>query len=112
PTDLNLLWDAQRKCLDLIAPLMSRYELPGWRKAKVWRRQLKTQMIGLTRLSSSGGPSKEQRRQAAAREYVRESYRFEEKLFESMRSLPAPQNVVEVVQRTSLEYFHTMLIKQ
>jgi len=112
PTDLNLLWDAQRKCLDLIVRLMSRYGLPGWRKAQVWRRHLKTQMIRLTRLSSSGGPNKEQRRQAAAREYVRESYRFEEKLFESMRSLPAPQNVVEVVQRTALEYFHTALIKQ
>jgi IS5 family transposase len=112
PTDLNLLWDAQRKCLDLIVRLMSRYQLPGWRKAKVWRRQLKTQMIGLTRLASGGGPNKEERRQAAAREYVRESYRFEEKLFEAMRSLPAPQSVVELMQRTSLEYFHTMLIKQ
>lgn len=112
PTDLNLLWDAQRKCLDLIAPLMSRYELPGWRKAKVWRRKLKTQMIGLTRLSSAGGPRKEQRRGAAARAYVQETYRFEEKLFATIGSLPAPQSLVELVQRTALEYFHTALIKQ
>jgi len=112
PTDLNLLWDAQRKCLDLIVRLMSRYGLPGWRKANVWRRHLKTQMIGLTRLASGGGANKEQRRHATAREYVQESYRFEQKLFATMRCLPAPQNVVEVVQRTSLEYFHTMLIKQ
>jgi hypothetical protein len=33
PTDLNLLWDAQRKCLDLICPLMSRHGRPGWRPA-------------------------------------------------------------------------------
>jgi hypothetical protein len=70
PTDLNLLWDAQRKCLDLIAPLLSRYALPGWRKAKAWRRKLKTQMIGLTRLASAGGPNKEQRRGQAARAYA------------------------------------------
>jgi hypothetical protein len=112
PTDLNLLWDAQRKCLDLIAPLMSRYELPGWRKAKVWRRKLKTQMIGLTRLASGGGPNKEQRREAAARAYVQDTYRFEQKLFETIGSLPAPQSIVEIVQRSSLDYFHTMLIKQ
>ena len=112
PTDLNLLWDAQRKCLDLIGPLMSRYDLPGWRKSKVWRRKLKSQMIGLTRLASGGGANKEQRRGAAAHDYVRESYRFEQKLFEAIGSLPAPQSVVEVVQRTSLDYFHTMLIKQ
>lgn len=112
PTDLNLLWDAERKCLDIIGPLMSRYDLPGWRKAKAWRRKLKTQMIGLTRVAGSGGPNKEQRRQAAAQAYVRESYRFEQKLFEAVGSLPAPQSVVDVVQRTALEYFHTMLIKQ
>jgi hypothetical protein len=112
PTDLNLLWDAQRKCLDLIAPLMSRYELPGWRKAKVWRRKLKTQMIGLTRLSSAGGPNKEQRRGQAARAYVQATYRFEEKLFATIGALPAAHSLVEIVQRTALDYFHTALIKQ
>jgi transposase, IS5 family len=112
PTDLNLLWDAQRKCLDLVYRLMNGQGLAGWRKAKAWRRKLKTQMIGLTRLASGGGPNKEQRRRAAAREYVRASYRFEQKLFEAMPCLPAPQSIVEVVQRTALEYFHNMLLKQ
>lgn len=112
PTDLNLLWDAQRKCLDLVCRLINGCGLSGWRKAKVWKRKLKTHMIGLTRLASGGGPNKEQRRQSAAREYVRDSYRFEQKLFEAIQSLPAPQNVAELVQRTSLEYFHNMLIKQ
>ena len=43
PTDLNLLWDAGRKCVDLIVKYRDRlgYALPGWRKAKDWRRQLK-----------------------------------------------------------------------
>lgn len=112
PTDLNLLWDAQRKCLDLICRLMSRHDLAGWRKAKAWRRKLKTQMIGLTRLASGGGPNKQQRRQSAARQYVRDSYRFEQKLFETIQCLPAAQSIVELLQRTALEYFHTMLIKQ
>ncbi len=112
PTDLNLLWDAQRKCLDLIGPVMSHYGLGGWRKAKAWRRRLKTQMIGLTRLARGGGPNKEQQRQAAAQAYVQDTYRFEQKLFEAIESLPAPQSLVEIMQRTSLEYFHTMLIKQ
>jgi transposase, IS5 family len=112
PTDLNLLWDAQRKCLDLLCPVISRHDVPGWRKAKAWRRKLKTQMIGLTRLASGGGPNKEQRRRAAAQEYVQESYRFEEKVFATAKALPAPRNVVEMMQRTSLEYFHNMFIKQ
>ena len=112
PTDVNLLWDAQRKCLDLLCALTSPQGLAGWRKAKAWRRKLKTQMIGLTRLASGGGPNQEQRRRVAAQEYVRDSYRFEQKLFEAMPCLPAPQSIVELGQRTNLEYFHTMLIKQ
>jgi hypothetical protein len=58
PTDLNLLWDAQRKCADLLIPLVKRSQVGGWRKAKAWRSKLKSQMIGLTRLSSGGGPTK------------------------------------------------------
>jgi hypothetical protein len=112
PTDINLLWDAQRKCLDIIGRLISQHEVPGWRKAKAWRRKLKTQMIGLTRLASGGGPHKQQRRRAAAQQYVQDTYRFEEKVFAAVTALPAPQNVVQMMQRTSLEYFHEMLIKQ
>jgi IS5 family transposase len=112
PTDLNLLWDAQRKCLDLLCPLISRHELPGWRKAKAWRRKLKSQMISLTLLASGGGPHKEQRRRAAAQEFVQDSYRFEEKVFEARRALPAPQSLVEMMQRTTLDYFHDLFIKQ
>jgi hypothetical protein len=112
PTDINLLWDAQRKCLDLIVPLMSRHELPGWRKAKAWRRKLKSQMVGLTRLGQGGGPQKEKRRRVAAQEYVAESYRLEQKVFAAVSLLPAPQTIVEIVQRTTLDYFHTLLIKQ
>lgn len=111
PTDINLLWDAQRKCLDLICPLISRHDLPGWRKAKAWRRTLKSQMISLTRLASGGGPNKEERRRAAAEQYVQDSYRFEEKVFGALRALPAPENEVEMMQRATLEYFHDMFIK-
>jgi transposase, IS5 family len=112
PTDINLLWDAQRKCLDLILPLVSQHELPGWRKIKGWRRTLKRQMISLTRLASGGGPNKEERRRAAAEQYVQDSYRFEEKVFGAVRALPPPQTLVEMMQRTTLDYFHDMSIKQ
>ena len=42
PTDLNLLWDAGRKCVDLVEGLRDDgLALPGWRKFKRWRRRLK-----------------------------------------------------------------------
>ena len=38
---MNLLWDAGRKCVDLIGKYRDRFgcALPGWRKAKDWRRR-------------------------------------------------------------------------
>jgi hypothetical protein len=69
-------------------------------------------MIALTRLASGGGPNKEERRRAAAEQYVQDSYRFEENVFGAVRALPAPQDVGELMQRTTLQYFHDMFIKQ
>jgi hypothetical protein len=112
PTDLNLLWDAQRKCADLLLPMVQAACLGGWRKCQDWRRKLKTQMIGLTRLAGGGGPNKEQRLKAAAQAYVQDSYRFEEKVFTTVQALPVPQNPREWVRREQLDFFHTMMIKQ
>ena len=112
PTDLNLLWDAQRKCADLLRPWIERYQLCGWRKLKAWRSKLKSQMIGLTRLASGGGANKEARKAQAVQAYVRESYRFEQKVYETLRALPPAENLVELGQREQLDYFHSMMIKQ
>ncbi len=112
PTDLNLLWDGQRKCADLLTPMVESYQLSGWRKIKDWRRKLKRQMIGLTRLISGGGPNKEQRKRKAVADYIRDSYRFEEKVYETIRALPPSLSLIEVMKREELDYFHTMMIKQ
>jgi len=42
PTDLNLLWDSSRKCLDIIEKLQKEIELPGWRKIKYIRKNIKS----------------------------------------------------------------------
>ncbi len=112
PTDVNLLWDAQRKCADLLVPMAEATGLAGWRKCQDWRRRLKGQMIGLTRLASGGGANKEQRKREAAEQYVRDSYRFEEKVFATIRALPVPQDPVEWARREQLDYFHSAMIKQ
>ena len=43
PTDLNLLWDSMRKCLDTIEKLQTITEVKGWRKIKHIRKTLKSQ---------------------------------------------------------------------
>ena len=43
PTDLNLLWDSVRKCLDMVGALQKIASLNGWRKIKNIRKVLKSQ---------------------------------------------------------------------
>jgi transposase, IS5 family len=112
PTDLNLLWDAQRKCAQLLEPMVEPYGIAGWRKAKAWQRKLKSQMIGLTRILSAGGASKEQRKKKALGAYLQDSDRFERKVYETMGKLPPAETLGELIKRAELEYFHTMMIKQ
>lgn len=112
PTDVNLLWDAQRKCADLLEPLVKAYQVSGWRKLKYWRTRLKGQMLGLTRLLSGGGTNKEQRARAAAEAYLKDSYCFEDKVFRALRQLPPPADLLEMLKREQVDYFDTMMIKQ
>lgn len=42
PTDLNLLYDSTRKCLDVISFLNSKTDITGWRKIKLLRKNLKS----------------------------------------------------------------------
>ena len=74
PTDLNLLWDAGRKCVDLIVKYRDQlgYALPGWRKAKEWRRQLKSlrthhQPDRLSRRPQQGSPRQTRRARLSGR---------------------------------------------
>ena len=113
PTDLNLLWDAQRKCLDLAGRLARGQGLEGWRKAQDWRHKLKGHLRMLTKLSHGGGRNKEQRVRAAVEHYLRASERLEAKVFETMHNLRiCLLGVAEFSELIQLDYFHTALIRQ
>jgi hypothetical protein len=111
PTDLNLLWDAGRKCVDLVEKYRDQlgYPLPGWRKAKDWRRRFKA----LERISSKavygGGANKERRVKAAAREYVHVGRELSAKVGTSLLGLC--DQAVERAHWEALAYFHRMLDK-
>jgi hypothetical protein len=109
PTDLNLLWDAGRKCVDLVQKYRQVYDLPGWRKAKDWRRRLK----GLERISSKAafgrGPDKAERVQAAVGPYLVAGRELSAKVSQSLLTLCA-QPILEA-QWEALAYFQGMLDK-
>jgi len=111
PTDLNLLWDAGRKGVDLIAKYRDQfgYALPGWRKAKAWRRQLKACERTASQIVYRGGPNKEARVKRAVRDYLAVGRALAAKVHASLLGLC--DQPVEAAHWEALEYFHRMLAK-
>jgi hypothetical protein len=110
PTDLSLLRDAGRKCVDLVEGLLaSGYEMPGWRKFKDWRQRFKGCERAASQAVYRGGPNKEKRVQAAVREYVRVGRELSAKVGASLWSLC--DEVVDCARWERIEYFHRMLDK-
>jgi hypothetical protein len=89
PTDLNLLWDAGRKCVDLIEKYRDQlgYALPGWRKAKEWRRQFRNCERTASHSVYRGGPNKEARVKRAVRDYLGVGRELSAKVGESLLGL-------------------------
>lgn len=89
PTDYNLLWDCIRKCLDMTVKYEERHpEIEGWRKRKSWRRDLKSLMRSLGRVSSKGGKNKEERMKDIAGKYLSKSNLLLLKLKEFAENAP------------------------
>lgn len=89
PTDYNLLYDCGRKCLDVIGHLLkANPNIPGWRKIRNWRRDLKSKMRNLGKASSSGGKGKQERIKKTAREYLSKARALSEKLSNDLVEIP------------------------
>ncbi len=112
PTDLNLLWDACRKCLVLLPRLAQHLEHSGWRKAYTWRKQLKTLLRTCGTISHGGGAKKRERLDAAVTAYLQKAYAVEQKVFASLLLLrPQTCSLLEQNILAEVEYYHEMLIK-
>jgi hypothetical protein len=110
PTDLNLLWDAGRKCVDLVEGLLDRgFPLPGWRKFKAWRRQLKACERAASQAVYRGGPNKEARVKRAVRAYLAVGRDLSVKVRQSLWELC--DQAVDLARWERLAYFHAMLDK-
>lgn len=111
PTDLNLLWDAGRKCVDLIEKYRDQLglALPGWRKAKDWRRRLKALERRTSKAVHGGGANKAKRVKAEVRHYVRVGRELCAKVSGSLLDLC--DQALDEAHWEGLEYFHRMLDK-
>jgi hypothetical protein len=109
PTDLNLLWEAGRKGVDLIVKYRDQlgYGLPGWRKAKEWRRQLKACERLASQIVYRGGPNKEARVKRAVRDYLAVGRALSAKVQTGLLGLC--EQPVDAADWEALAYFHRLL---
>ncbi|MEK7805621.1 MAG: ISNCY family transposase, partial [Planctomycetota bacterium] len=115
PTDMNLLWDAGRKSLDMIEDAIREGLLDwnGWRKLKYLRRELKTLMRVSAKASSGVGKNKE----GLVRHFLEWSRNLSEKIDSGLqaiceRVLKTNQLEMNAKKIETLKYFHEMLNKQ
>lgn len=108
PTDVNLLWDCARKCLDSIQKCIENdIELEGWRKLKDWRTRLKYLKIGVERAKNGGGKNNEQRVLTAVNNYLETSEKLADKVTKSIEALR--QEGGHAVRLFTLEDYHNLL---
>jgi len=72
PTDVTLLYDSGRKCLDMLKKLgiNSGGQLKGWRKLKYWRNELRNRERALTHTLGQGGRNRAERVKQKAQDYL------------------------------------------
>jgi hypothetical protein len=83
PTDLNLLWDACRKGIDVMEHCRKHYGLQGWRKHKSWRSSLKSSLRSTGKACASNSKNKEGAIKIQATEYLRLASELQEKITRS-----------------------------
>ena len=112
PTDMNLLWDAGRKSIELSSRFHKSLGLLGWRKAKIWTRQLKNRKRACEKVFSGGGAGKENRVKKAVSSYLQTARELDAKVSGSMLELEAVSFTEgQRVLLTEIRYFHAMLVK-
>ena len=111
PTDLNLLFDAGRKCLDLVKKYQKvvGYDLPGWRKLEDWRRRFKAAERVASKMVFGGGNDKDKRVRVVVSDYLQIGLELSLKVRASLLSLCDQE--VDVRDWEVLAYFQQMIDK-
>lgn len=112
PTDANLLYDAARKCIDLLSPLGLRHDVGGWRKHAAWKKEIKIARRVFEKAASGGGPNKKGGVEATVRIYLETAVALEDKINDTIIALGSAElSLAEAVRLEQANYFHTHLIR-
>ncbi|NIW00271.1 ISNCY family transposase [Candidatus Saccharibacteria bacterium] len=113
PTDINLLWDAGRKCIELIAHIIKdSKDACGWRKHRVWRKRLKAAYHKAAKRTVGAGRRTTKGLQAAT-EYlsIAEDLSNKIKKTRDMLNALASKKVAKINRLCELDYYEEHLDK-
>jgi len=111
PTDVNLLYDSGRKCLDMIVKASRALDKPlaGWRKAGDWHKRLRKQERRLTTILGRGGKNRQARLEAATRNYLETARKISAKIEASRPFWPGSPKMLAI--SVALEQYRSLLEK-
>lgn len=116
PTDINLLWDSARKCLDTIALILREpapIKIEGWRKHNHWRKVAKRNYRHTANIHQKKGKNYKERLKEATETYLKHSRQLSRQVAQSIEALVnAGQTTIRLsALLESLSYYHKMLEK-
>lgn len=113
PTDINLLWDSARKCLDTIELILEDYTLEGWRKHRYWRKIVKRAYRRTANIHQRKGKAYKERLEKAAEKYLWRSRELSRRVGQSCKALLplALNDITAGALLEALAYYHEMLEK-
>ncbi|MEO7767464.1 MAG: ISNCY family transposase [Ferruginibacter sp.] len=95
PTDLNLLWDSLRKCLDMIGKLQGITSFPGWRKIKNIRKTLKSLFRATSQQVFKG--KDEHKKKQYVNQYLQQARMLEARVAELIKHPPMAIDSEELI---------------
>jgi hypothetical protein len=111
PTDLNLLYDSLRKCLDMIEQMQKHIGVSGWRKIKYIRKTIKSIFRATSHQVFKG--KKEELKKQAVKEYLRQATILVDRCDAVIKScsVMAGSSITVTVLLESLEHYKKYAVK-
>ncbi|MCH8013011.1 MAG: ISNCY family transposase [Candidatus Marinimicrobia bacterium] len=113
PTDVNLLWDAARKSVQMVLKIVVGTDIPGWRKGQAWIREIKNAYLRVNKRMAKGGKNKAARLHELTKEYLRLTNNISKKIKSSKEALvkATEGSLPKTICLMELFYFEEMLDK-
>jgi IS5 family transposase len=108
PTDLNLVWDSARKCLDMVEKLRERFAVKDMRKIKYIRKEFKSLFRSTSQQVFKG--RKEEKKKQAVRAYLDMASGLQGR-FEVIISTPFASDIKTMAVIEALRMYNGYLVK-